>query len=75
MKTLGSMVSVLLPGMMLASISVLFTLLPISAPVEDTLAGKTSGQKESQEVTVVLESGEELHLRVTGGSITEVRQN
>ena len=75
MKTLGSMVSVLLPGMMLASISVLFTLLPITASAEDTLAGKTSGQKESQEVTVVLESGEELHLRVTGGSITEVRQN
>ena len=75
MKTLGSMVSTLLPGMILGTFMALFTVLPIDPPKNSTLGEKTSGQKGNREVTVVLESGEELQLRVTGSRITEVRQN
>ena len=69
------MITILLPGILLASIMALFTVLPIKSPEENTLEERISGQKENREVTVVLESGEELHLRVTGGRITEVRRN
>lgn len=66
---------VLLPGILLASTMALFTVLPTRPPANSILEEKTSGQKENHEVTVILESGEELHLRVTGSRITGVRQN
>ena len=75
MKILGNIWALPLTVGILGITMALFTVLPIDPPRNSTLGEKTSGQKGSQEVTIVLESGEELQLRVTGSRITEVRQN
>tara|TARA_Y100000592_G_scaffold94749_1_gene160032 strand:- start:5337 stop:5684 length:348 start_codon:yes stop_codon:yes gene_type:complete len=75
MKIPGSIWSPLLVGAMLGTTMVLFTKLPVAPRIEPTSVENTSFKSESLELTVVLESGEELRLKVTGATTMEVVQN
>jgi hypothetical protein len=54
---------------------VLFTKLPVAPPTVPTLEENISGRNESLELVLILASGEELQVRVTGKSTMEVVQN
>jgi len=54
---------------------VLFTRLPVAPPTVPTSVENTSGKNESLEVVILLASGEELQVKVTGESTMEVVQS
>lgn len=71
----GSIVAASLTGLLLGTTMVLFTRLPVAPPTVPTSVENTSGKNESLEILVKLPSGEELQVKVTGESTTEVVQN
>jgi len=71
----GYIWSPLLVGAMLGTITVLFTRLPVAPPTVRTSEESISGKNESLEILVVLPNGEELRLRATGRTTTEVLTN
>ena len=52
----------------LGTITVLFTVLPTGLPEKSTLGGSTFGKNESLDLTIKLQNGEELQLKVTGAT-------
>ena len=68
----GHIWSPLLIGAMLGTTTVLFTRLPVAPRTVPTSVENISGKNESLEVMLVLPDGEELHLKVTGRTTTEV---
>ena len=71
----GCIVGASLTGLLLGTTMVLFTRLPVAPPTVPTSVENTSGKNESLEVIILLESGEELQVRVTGESTMEVVQS
>jgi len=71
----GSIVAASLTGLLLGTTMVLSTRLPVAPPTVPTSAENTSGKNESLELVLILESGEELQVRVTGESTMEVVQS
>jgi len=71
----GSIVAASLTGLILGTTTVLFTVLPVRPPSVNTSEENTSGKNESLEIVVKLESGEELLLRATGATTSEVLMN
>ena len=71
----GSIVAASLTGLLLGTTMVLFTRLPVAPPIVPTSVENTSGKNESLELVLILESGEELQVRVTGKSTMEVVQS
>ena len=71
----GSIVAPSLTGLLLGTTMVLFTKLPVAPPTVPTSVENTSGKNESLELVLILESGEELQVRVTGKSTMEVVQS
>ena len=71
----GSIVAASLTGVLLGTTMVLFTRLPVAPPTVPTLEENTSYKNESLEVVVLLASGEELQVRVTGESTMVVVQS
>lgn len=71
----GSIVGASLTGLLLGTTMVLFTRLPVAPPTVPTLVENTSGKNESLEVVILLSSGEELQVKVTGESTMEVVQS
>lgn len=71
----GSIVAASLTGLLLGTTMVLFTRLPVAPPTVPTSVENTSGKNESLELVLILESGEELQVRVTGKSTMEVVQS
>ena len=71
----GDIWSPLLVGAMLGITTVLFIKLPVAPPTVPTSVENTSGKNESLEVVLLLASGEELQVRVTGESTMEVVQS
>ena len=71
----GCIVGASLTGLLLGTTMVLFTRLPVAPPTVPTSVENTSGKNESLEVIILLASGEELQVRVTGESTTEVVQS
>ena len=71
----GCIVGASLTGLLLGTTMVLFTRLPVAPPVVPTSVENTSGKNESLEVIILLASGEELQVRVTGESTMEVVQS
>lgn len=64
-----------LTGLLLGTIMVLFTVLPITPQSSRTSGGNISGKNESLEIVLRLESGEELRLKATGKTTMEVLTN
>ena len=75
MRIPGSIVAASLTGVLLGTTMVLFTRLPVAPPTVPTSVENTSGKNESLEVVVLLASGEELQVRVTGESTMVVVQS
>ena len=75
MRIHGSIVAASLTGVLLGVTMVLFTRSPVALPIVPTLEENTSGKNESLEVIILLASGEELQVRVTGESTLEVVQS
>lgn len=75
MRIPGSIVAASLTGVLLGTTMVLFTRLPVAPPTVPTLEENTSYKNESLEVVVLLASGEELQVRVTGESTMVVVQS
>ena len=71
----GSIMAASLTGLLLGTTMVLFTKLPVAQPTVPTSVENTSGKNESLEVIILLASGEELQVRVTGESTLEVVQS
>ena len=71
----GSIMAASLTGLLLGTTMVLFTKLPVAPPTVPTSVENTSGKNESLEVIILLASGEELQVRVTGESTMEVVQS
>ena len=71
----GSIVAASLTGLLLGTTMVLFTRLPVAPPTVPTSVENTSGKNESLEVVILLSSGEELQVKVTGESTMEVVQS
>ncbi len=71
----GSIVAPCLTGLLLGTTMGLSIVLPLRPPVEGTSEENTFGQNESLELSVRLETGEELQLRVTGESTMVVVQS
>ena len=71
----GCIVGASLTGLLLGTTMVLFTRLPVAPPTVPTSVENTSGKNESLEVIILLTSGEELQVRVTGESTMEVVQS
>lgn len=71
----GSIVAASLTGLLLGTTMVLSTRLPVAPPTVPTSVENTSGKNESLELVLILESGEELQVRVTGKSTMEVVQS
>ena len=71
----GSIVAASLTGLLLGTTMVLFTRLPVAPPTVPTSVENTSGKNESLELVLILESGEELLVKVTGENTTEVVQS
>jgi len=71
----GCIVGASLTGLLLGTTMVLFTKLPVAPPTVPTSVENTSGKNESLEVIILLASGEELQVRVTGESTMEVVQS
>ena len=71
----GSIVAASLTGVLLGTTMVLFTKLPVAPRTVPTLEENISGRNESLELVLILASGEELQVRVTGKSTMEVVQN
>ena len=71
----GCIVGASLTGLLLGTTMVLFTRLPVAPPTVPTSVENTSGKNESLEIQVVLQSGEELQVKVTGESTMEVVQS
>ena len=71
----GCIVGASLTGLLLGTTMVLFTRLPVAPPTVPTSVENTSGKNESLEILVKLQSGEELLVKVTGESTTEVVQS
>ena len=74
-QILGDIWSPLLIGAMLGTTMVLFIKLPMSRTNDSTLEESIFGKNESLELLLVLPDGEELHLKVTGRTTTEVVQS
>ena len=68
----GNIWSPLLVGAMLGITTVLFIKLPVAPPTVPTSVENISGKNESLDLLLVLPGGEELHLKVTGRTTTEV---
>ena len=68
----GDIWSPLLIGAMLGTTMVLFIKLPVAPRRVPTSVENISGRNESLELLLVLPDGEELHLKVTGRTTTEV---
>jgi len=66
---------VLLTGALLGTTMVLFTRLPVAPRTVPISVENTSGRNESLELVLILESGEELQVKVTGKSTMEVVQS
>ena len=75
MRMPGSIMAASLTGLLLGTTMVLFTRLPVAPPTVPTSVENTSGKNESLELVLILESGEELQVRVTGKSTMEVVQS
>jgi len=72
MKIPGNIWAPVLTGALLGITMGLFISLPVSRQEENTSVGSISTKNESLELTVKMgESGEELHLKVTGANTTE----
>jgi len=71
----GSIAAPCLTGLLLGTTMGLSIVLPLRPPVEGTLEENTFGQNESLELSISLETGEELQLRVTGESTMVVVQS
>jgi len=71
----GHITASLLTGALLGTTMVLFTRLPVAPPTVPTSAENISGKNESLEVILILESGEELRVKVTGKTTMEVVQS
>ncbi|AOV59640.1 hypothetical protein S330809_179 [Synechococcus phage S-CAM4] len=71
----GSIMAASLTGLLLGTTMVLFTKLPVAPPTVPTSVENTSGKNESLEVIILLASGEELQVRVTGETTMEVVQS
>ena len=71
----GSIMAASLTGLLLGTTMVLFTRLPVAPPTVPTSVENTSGKNESLEVVILLSSGEELQVKVTGESTMEVVQS
>jgi len=71
----GSIMAASLTGLLLGTTMVLFTRLPVAPPTVPTSVENTSGKNESLEVVILLPSGEELQVKVTGESTMEVVQS
>jgi len=71
----GCIVGASLTGLLLGTTMVLFTRLPVAPPTVPTSVENTSGKNESLEVIILLASGEELQVKVTGESTMEVVQS
>ena len=71
----GCIVGASLTGLLLGTTMVLFTRLPVAPPTVPTSVENTSGKNESLEVVILLASGEELQVKVTGESTMEVVQS
>ena len=75
MRMPGSIMAASFTGLLLGTTMVLFTRLPVAPPTVPTSVENTSGKNESLEVIILLASGEELQVRVTGESTLEVVQS
>lgn len=75
MKIPGSIVVASLTGVLLGTTMVLFTRSPVAPPIVPTSEENTSYKNESLEVVLILASGEELLVKVTGENTTEVVQS
>jgi hypothetical protein len=75
MRIPGSIVAASLTGVLLGVTMVLFTRSPVASPIVPTLEESTSGKNESLEVVLILASGEELLVKVTGESTMVVVQS
>jgi len=75
MRIPGSIVAASLTGVLLGVTMVLFTRSPVASPIVPTLEENTSGKNESLEVVILLASGEELQVKVTGESTMVVVQS
>ena len=64
-----------LMGLLLGTTTGLSTKSPVAPPTVPTSVENTSGKNESLEVIILLASGEELQVRVTGESTLEVVQS
>jgi len=62
-------------GLLLGTTTGLSTKSPVAPPTVPTSVENTSGKNESLEIQVVLQSGEELQVKVTGESTMEVVQS
>lgn len=71
----GSIMAASLTGLLLGTTMVLFTRLPVAPPTVPTSVENTSGKNESLEVVILLPSGEELQVKVTGESTMVVVQS
>jgi len=74
-KIPGTIWAPLLTGALLGTTMVLFTRLPIAPTTVRTSEENIFGKNESLELHLKLETGEELHLRVTGETTTDLLQN
>ena len=68
----GDIWSPLLVGAMLGITTVLFIKLPVAPQTVPTSVENISGKNESLDLLLLLPSGEELHLKVTGRTTMEV---
>ena len=75
MRMPGSIMAASLTGLLLGTTMVLFTKLPVAPPTVPTSVENISGKNESLEVIILLASGEELLVKVTGKNTTEVVQS
>ncbi len=71
----GSIVAASLTGVLLGTTMVLFTKLPVAPRTVPISVENTSGKNESLELVLILESGEELQVKVTGKTTMEVVQS
>jgi len=71
----GNIWAPLLTGALLGTTMVLFTRLPVAPPTVRTSEENTSGKNESLELIIILPEGEELQLRATGATTSEVLMN
>jgi len=71
----GNIWAPLLTGALLGTTMVLFTRLPLAPRTVPTSAESISGKNESLELIIILPDGEELQLRATGRTTTEVLMN